>query len=183
MCGAFPANRVSSVTMTPAELVDAGPDYEGGESLAETPAARAFGRGLLIGSLLLLAFFVYFNLILPRQLFSGAALTIGEAEALQNSVGIIDKAMKIEERKGHTVIREAVPNPPLPDPFEQTVTLTVQRTSGDNAVYRFRYALEAIPSIEAGDRMVRIYPLNRAGEELLRSLELSYVAPDSPLPE
>lgn len=167
--------------MTDAALHDT-PDLD--EQLPVDPmAARRFGLGFGIASILLVLLFGYLGIVRPNQLFANAPITIGEAEALNNTMGIVDKMMKIEERKGNTVLREATPNPPPKDNFAQNVTLTVTTPEGVATVYKVRYALEEIPSVEHGDRLVRLYPLNQNGERLLRDLELAYVAPATPLPE
>jgi|GEM_PF-7005842 len=156
------------------------PDLD--EQLPVDPvAAKRFGLGFGIASILLVLLFIYLGVVRPHQLFEGAPITIGEATALNDSIGIVEKMMKIEQRKGNTVVREATPEKPTKENFSQDVTLTVTTPAGVATVYKVRYALEEIPSVEHGDRLVRLYPLNHNGEQLLRDLELPYVAPPTPL--
>lgn len=150
-------------------------------SPVEERKAQHFLRWMALAAGLLLVFFVAINIILPRMIFEGAPLTYGEAERLQQSVGLIETAMKIEQRKGNTVKREAVPTQPDPDDFRQVITLTVTTPAGVATVYRFEYAL--IPALADADRIVQMVPLNRAGAELLTSLGLPFEAPATPLPD
>ena len=126
---------------------------------------------------LLVAFAVSFlalNAIVPRMIFANSPVTPEEADLLQQELGYLNAYLKVQERKGYTVTREATPLP-TDGTYSQTVTLTLAPPSGSPIEsYTLFYELIPDPTGDAMMRVLRILPRTPETEKLLDTVGIRY---------
>ncbi|HYE78848.1 MAG TPA: hypothetical protein VEI97_12760 [bacterium] len=145
------------------------------------PQARWLGAAAVLLVALMAGAYVYESIAI-RRLMADTPIRAAEASRLQQSLGLVNTWMRLQERKGARVVREVTPLVQEAGIASQEVTYTMTPEVGPATVYRVRYRLVPDPGIPGDVRLLLLYPLNQPGEALLKELQLDYVRPESPLP-